>query len=302
MSYPVDFVCITPDSKTSPSGGAAKSSCRYSNIGCTVSFDRGNEDDHYATYSSYHSELVVKLTKKRFAEYEEAIQESRVKFEKEKEKSCSKDEFIEELRESLESMKNDVAKLNNEVANLNAKVASLLTKIAELEKEREWWKSAYLKGEKQKKSKSDVKQFSFVFENYSDKRKNSSKWTSDVFSFQNGFSFCIDVYANGVLEASGAAVSVGLVALEGNNDDQLKWPLKANFTLILRNTFGQGIDQTVSECVQWDRPSESNSTKCLTLFSAESNVNQLPNAFIAHKKLLAFLEQDKLNFELLVES
>ena len=81
----------------------------------------------------------------------------------------------------------------------------------------------------------------FLMANFS-KEKAKDKiddwWSPAMYTHDGGYKFCIGVDANGYLGGHGKAIRVKWKLMEGEYDDQLKWPAKAATTLELVNQDG----------------------------------------------------------------
>ena len=132
--------------------------------------------------------------------------------------------------------------------------------------------------------------------NFGIEKESGTLWKSPLMKSEEGFEFCIGVYANGRSETLGKAMDVVLLAVKGEKDEELQWPIKASFTLKLINVMG-GEDKVVTEGVELKKATKN--YQIITNFSGYP-VTCLPTAFEAHSKLPSFINKDKLLFELLV--
>ena len=67
-----------------------------------------------------------------------------------------------------------------------------------------------------------------IMSGFSEYHHNGKVWHSPPFYYRGGYKMCLAVYANGVGEGAGTHVSVGVLLLRGEFDDQLKWATKDN--------------------------------------------------------------------------
>ena len=67
----------------------------------------------------------------------------------------------------------------------------------------------------------------FQMPNFSEYRRSGKVWHSPPFYYREGYKMCLAVYANGVGKGAGTHVSVVVLHLKGEYDDQLKWPMKS---------------------------------------------------------------------------
>ena len=74
-----------------------------------------------------------------------------------------------------------------------------------------------------------------------EKKIDGKKWYSDpVYSHFGGYKMCLCVYANGIAEGKGTHVSVGAFLMQGDNDENLKWPFKGSIKVSLLNQLEDG--------------------------------------------------------------
>ena len=62
--------------------------------------------------------------------------------------------------------------------------------------------------------------------NFSEYHRSGKVWHSPPFYYREGYKMCLSVYANGVGAGAGTHVSLGIILLRGELDDQLEWPMK----------------------------------------------------------------------------
>ena len=78
-------------------------------------------------------------------------------------------------------------------------------------------------------------------EGFQEKKENDEEWYSDpVYSHFGGYKMCVCLYANGHKEGRGTHVSLFICFMQGDNDDNLKWPFKGTIEVSLLN---QLVDQ-----------------------------------------------------------
>ena len=61
---------------------------------------------------------------------------------------------------------------------------------------------------------------------FSEYRRSGKVWHSPPFYYREGYKMCLAVYANGVGKGAGTHISVTVIHLKGEYDDQLEWPMK----------------------------------------------------------------------------
>ena len=71
---------------------------------------------------------------------------------------------------------------------------------------------------------------------FQERMGNNEVWFSDpVYSHFGGYKMCLCVYANGQRYSKGTHVSVYVNLMQGNNDDNLKWPFRGTIKVSLLN-------------------------------------------------------------------
>ena len=137
----------------------------------------------------------------------------------------------------------------------------------------------------------------FKMENFSKEKEkgkvvNSLWYGPDMYTHVGGYKFCIAVYANGIGIAAGyeKAMAVNVYSLPGEFDGQLKWPVKAKFTIELINQ--RGNNNVIAEgCNSWKKPNIRN---YITNFH-RITIGGLCH-FVGHSHLGDFLVDDTLQF------
>ena len=78
-------------------------------------------------------------------------------------------------------------------------------------------------------------------EGFQEKKENDEVWYSDpVYSHIGGYKMCLKVHANG----KGNSISMQILLMTGDNDDNLKWPFKGTITVSLLNQLEDGQHHT----------------------------------------------------------
>ena len=76
----------------------------------------------------------------------------------------------------------------------------------------------------------------FTMTNFDEYKRDNDKWYSPhFFTHPNGYKMCLEVHANGSGGGKGTHLSVGLCLIQGEFDDQLKWPFRGAITIKLVN-------------------------------------------------------------------
>ena len=82
-------------------------------------------------------------------------------------------------------------------------------------------------------------------EGFQEEKVMEGQWYSDpVYSHFGGYKMCLKVYANGYAGAKSTHVSVYIYLMQGDNDDNLKWPFKGTIKVSLLNQLEDGEHHT----------------------------------------------------------
>ena len=78
------------------------------------------------------------------------------------------------------------------------------------------------------------------------KKKNEVQFSDPVYSHFGGYKMCLRVDANGGKEGKGTHVSVFAYLMQGDNDDNLKWPFNGTIKVSLLNQLENGQHHTIT--------------------------------------------------------
>ena len=124
-----------------------------------------------------------------------------------------------QLKEELNELKAKLGKAETELGETKIKLHETEERLALCE--------AFSNPRNQLKNYGDsMKVTMFRFSEYCCSGK---VWHSPPFYYREGYKMCLAVYANGVGEGAGTHVSVAVLLLRGEYDDQLKWPRVCNY-------------------------------------------------------------------------
>ena len=126
-------------------------------------------------------------------------------------------------------------------------------------------------------------------------KKENEEWFSDpVYSHFGGYKMCLNVDANGYGEGKGTHVSVYVTLMQGDNDDNLKWPFKGTIKVSLLN---QLEDEQHHTKPLWspDRNVPANACKRVEGARARGAYSYGVHKFIPHKNL-AYQSDKKQHF------
>ncbi len=289
--------------------------CKYLSIGCTDTFKRADEESHYENCSILHNGMATKLSQSIFQDLDMTRKNIRADLEMEQKKLMEQNEMIRQLREDLRVKLNEKEELINKLSENFDKEKERSDKqdetIRKLEQENKQCKEDIKRlneriqqlqirlSEHEKKRAQKNTYIPFSLNDYTGRKRTPRLWSENFTS--KGYRFCIQIHANGFSESRNKAISVGVVALKGDDDATVKWPLEASLVLTLCKALPEGEDKTVIESVTWQRPEEAEvkDPECFTYFTPEP-LSQYPHAFIPHSKVKSFLNNDKLEFKLSV--
>ena len=219
--------------------------CEFSGVGCDGQFRREEQEDHTRQNSQKHLTLTASLAAEtreqlqdQVAKYREREQNLKQKLGEQEQKLKEQDQKLKELDQKLKELDQ-----NQKKQDQNQKKQD--HKLKEQDQKLEEQKDSLTKFTKLSVA-TEVKLCDFMarkfkVENFSkEKRKDVNSWWYDpaMYTHVGGNKFCIGVYANGFGPGLGKAMAVRLFSLPGESDVQLKWPVKAKFTLELVNHHG----------------------------------------------------------------
>ena len=158
-------------------------------------------------------------------------------------------QFKLQLEESKEHLEQCIAELRNKVSQLDVKNSKLKSEIEVLMLKSAEIISKGLSDQPTPKQqpimhvtgtyKPTGAEFTMTdFEEY--KREDDMWYSPHFFTYPNGYKMCLRVFANGHGPGKGTHFSVYVCLMQGEFDDQLKWPFRGNITVKLLN---QGEDK-----------------------------------------------------------
>ena len=257
--------------------------CEFSGVGCEYRLRREDQEEHTRQNSQKHLTLTASLA----VETREQLQDQVDKYrEREQNLKQKLDEQDQKLKEQNQKLKEQEQKLEEQEDSFALRLHEFELKF-----------KAQLKG---LSDETEAKLNSLItrrlkIENFGKEKEKGkvifSVWYGPaMYTHVGGYKFCIGVYANGVGAGRGKAMAVYLYSLPGEFDGDLKWPVKAKFTIELVNQHGN--NNVIAEvCDSWDK---QNSRRFIL------NVHRITigvySHFIEHSQLGDFLEGDTLHF------
>ena len=269
--------------------------CEFSGVGCDGQFRREDQEEHIRQNNQKHlamtSATSVKMSQK-LLEQEEKLQEQEEKLQEQEEKLQEQEEKLKEQEKKLQEQEEKLQEQGEQIQNVRELLQEHGKTFVRLEE----------KSHKYEGAVDEVTNFinlkrRFVMENFSlEKVKDVfNDWKSPaMYTHMCGYKFCIGIDTNVRGATHGKAMSVYLYAMQGEYDQQLKWPVRVSFTFeLLHRRGGLNIMHTHTE-EQWQKP-----TRPCTALNYFSRI-QVGNcwAFLEHSKLADFLYNDALYFHL----
>ena len=262
--------------------------CEFSGVGCDGMFRREDQEEHIRQNNKKHLAMTattsVKMNQK-LLEQEKELQEQAEKLHEQEEKLQEQEEKLQEQEEKLQEQAEQIQKVRVLLQEHEKKFVRLEEKSVQNEG-----------------AVDEVTNFinlkrRFEMENFSlEKVKDVfNDWKSPaMYTHMCGYKFCIGIAANVRGATHGKAMSVYLYAMQGEYEQQLKWPARVSFTFeLLHRHGGLNIMHTHTE-KQWQKP-----TRPCTAINYFARI-QVGNcwAFLEHSKLADFLYNDSLYFHL----
>ena len=138
----------------------------------------------------------------------------------------------------------------------------------------------------------------FTMENYSIEKEKDEMgiWKSPaMYTHLCGYRFCVGIDANGWGDARGKAMLVWLYIMQGEHDQQLKWPANASFTVELLHQHGGENKRSTLTKIQWKKPTRT--------YDYKYNFSRIQYgigtwAFLEYSKITEFLAHDTFYFHL----
>ena len=230
--------------------------CMFRGVGCKERFVREDEGDHSEKSIQQHliltaaeaikaneqlerklqdQEQKVSLLEHKLMEQEKRLQEQEIKREQEK-KLQDQEKQLQEQYQAIQQQKQN--QLEKKLDRQAEEIRSLQDTVGR--------KDLFL--DTLTKNFDDVSR-RFEVRNFHTAISNKATWTSPaMYTHTNGYKFFIDL--NFAVET----MAVVLYPIQGEYDDQLKWPVKATITIAILNQHG-GEDEECTRTMGWRRPS-----------------------------------------------
>ena len=133
-----------------------------------------------------------------------------------------------------------------------------------------------------------------IMPDFSDLKDDEHVWNSHPFyTHSRGYKMCIKVYANGAGDLADTHVSVFVYLIQGEFDDELKWPFRGDITIQLLNQTGVGGHRERTTHFTNEASDKNAGRKA----GGEKGRSKGFNRFIAHTELRPrYLRNDQLQF------
>ena len=291
--------------------------CELKHIGCAERFLREDEEEHMREKAQTHLLMMATTSVKMSQDFQGKFQEQERKSQEQERKSQEQERKLQEQERKLQEQERKLQEQERKSQEQERKFQEQERELQEQERKvKEMLKvQREEQDEKQKTEHEQLKtefvnlksiicrpSWSFTMDNFSEEKAKDEwdDWKSPpMYTHVCGYKFCIGIDANGFGSTRGKSVNVELCVMEGEYDDQLKWPVTARFTLELINHFEGGENKKCTLTVTWDKPDDKYVHK--KVFSTMPN-NEYH--FISHKDLrykphqrIYFLKHDCLHFK-----
>ena len=268
--------------------------CEFQDVGCVGKFRREEEEEHMREKSQAHLTMMAAASTKMKQDFQTKLQEQEKKFEEslalqkeefERALQVNKEVYDEKLQAKIEEFEEQLQEKEQKLlSQLEARIEDLAT-------------TQNLKIEKCENTL--FKHYNILFTNFSAARKKCQTWKSSaMYTHLCGYRFCLGIDANGHLDIQGDSVNVDLWSVEGEYDNQLKWPVEARFTIELVNHYPNGENKSATATAMLKKPDEGH-VYTNKIFSATTS-----QCFIKHSELTYndvtqthYLKDDTLHFK-----
>ena len=253
--------------------------CEFTGVGCDRKLKREEQEEHTRQNTHKHLTITaaaaVKMKEQllqKIEEQERKSQQQKLKLEKQEKKIQEQELKLDKLEQIIKLQEKKIEQLLKE-SDQNKVTLEEVTKCVDLKR-------------------------TFEMENFS-KEKAKDKyddWKSPaMYTHVCGYKFCIGIDANGYVDGRGKAIRVGLWAMPGEYDHQLKWPVEATLTIeLLHQQGGHNVQHTTTRR-GWRKPDGPYTWTG----GGVGDINYGGwTHFIEHSRLSGFLRNDTLYFRI----
>ena len=192
--------------------------CTFEGMGCSMKLPREEYEDHAVQSIQEHLELTATETVKTKQELQRKLQEQEQKLQEQEQKLQGQEQKLQEQNEKIGLQEQ---KLREQGALLKPLMEHFINSTQ-----------------------------SFEVRNVKKKSKGYEERSSSMYSHINGYKFCVKISFDAHFEL----VGIGLCAMQGDNDKDLKWPVEATFTVALLNQEGGEDAECTMTKIKWNRP------------------------------------------------
>ena len=202
--------------------------CTFEGMGCSVKLPREDYENHAVQSIQEHLELTAAETVKSKQELQRKLQEQEQKLQGQETKLQEQETKLQEQEQKLLEQDEKIGLQEQKLREQGTLLKPLMEHFVNSTR------SFEVRNVKKKKSK--------IF-----KERSPS-----MYSHINGYKFCVNI----LFDPCFNVVSIGLYAMQGDNDKDLKWPVEATFTLALLNQEGGEDTEFTVTNIKWNRPRE----------------------------------------------
>ena len=223
--------------------------CEFDGVGCGERFRREEQEEHTRQNSQTHLILTASLAAKTNKNLLDWSAEDKEEKQLLKQKVEEQQKMLKSQEQKIKDQEFTLGEQKLLLGGLEQSIQQLRSLVQDKDKKQE----AECKRLEQKLMEQQLtllyhchgltngKMRYFLMANFSKEKakdKFNNWWSPAMYTHDRGYKFCIGVDANGYLGGHGKAMRVKWKLMEGEYDNQLKWPAKARITLELVNQDG----------------------------------------------------------------
>ena len=191
--------------------------CPFSEAGCKENIPRHQLESHMTSNQQQHLLLVMNdlhQVKSKLNETEAKLSETEAK-----------------LSETEAKLSKTEAKLNGTEDKLKSNLITAFQFLSQGKEMDKFSKAVdfLVACTGSKRLMTDGDTLEITMSNFSEYHRSGKVWHSPPFYYREGYKMCLSVYANGMGAGARTHVSVGLVLLRGELDDQIKLPTECPY-------------------------------------------------------------------------
>lgn len=191
--------------------------CPFQSAGCKIQLVQRDLQDHMASFTQHHLELVTKsfdALRTRAENAERELHAAKIEMEDLRRREDSGRRLVDKKLKAISSNVDELVKTCTDSQKFAVQsIRSLSDETFHLRK--------------------IGQPLVFQMMNYSDLKRNGKVWYSPPFYIADGYKMCVAVYAGGIGIGRGSCLSIVLCLMKGEFDDELTWPVELPFHLIV---------------------------------------------------------------------